>query len=398
MPDKSENLTNIPNSKSPIPNSIAVVGASARSAAFSVLRSGRKAFAADLFADADLARHVPVTQISQYPEGLVDWLAATECDAWLYTGALENRPDLVDRLAQVRPLLGNSGDVLHRCRDPLNLQTLLGNNGIDFPPTQASSQGLPQDGSWLCKTYRGSSGSGVWQLADKNSQRQAKAAGAVFQKCVRGYLASVVFAIGNRGTSTLGITTQWVGSVEVGAAKFQYAGSLGIQQDLQPAVQKQIEKLARVLAEQFQLRGLVGVDLLIEGDRLWVLEINPRYTASVEIVERNEGVSSIDSHIAACTGQTLNNPKRGEPSAQAHGKAILYAKQDIKIDPSFFAWAIAQSGVPFTSCLADIPLEGSSILRGQPILTLFATAAPANLGECLLKRVEEVESWLYGPF
>jgi len=56
---------------------IAIIGASARAAAFSVLRSGRQAVAADLFADADLQQKCRVTRISPYPEGLLDWLHRT---------------------------------------------------------------------------------------------------------------------------------------------------------------------------------------------------------------------------------------------------------------------------------------------------------------------------------
>ena len=140
---------------------LAIVGASARAAAFSAIRAGYEVVAADLFADADLARVAAVTRISNYPEGLADWLAATECDAWMYTGALENYPDLVDRMAAIRPLLGNSGAPLRDVRDPMKLQLALTGAGMLFPETRTSPAGLPLDGSWLCKTYGGASGSGV---------------------------------------------------------------------------------------------------------------------------------------------------------------------------------------------------------------------------------------------
>lgn len=377
------------------PQSIAVLGASARSAAFSVLRSGRNVVAVDLFADADLAQHVHVKQISAYPEGFVDWLAASECDAWLYTGALENYPDLVDQLSQIRPLLGNQGDALRRCRDPLVLQDVLTENGLGFPATQDSGKNLPLDGSWLCKTYRGSSGSGVWQLDGNGSLDQAEAAAAYFQKRVEGWPIAVVFALGEQQNTTLGMTTQWVGADAVGAAQFQYAGSLELQQDLPNAIQQQIEKLAYVLAKQFHLRGLVGVDLLIEVDRLWVLEINPRYTASVEILERNSGISAIDAHVAACLGAQIAGKKSKASSDQAHGKAVLYAKQEVTIDAGFFAWAIAQSGYQLDSGLADVPVEGSLIPQGRPVLTVFAAASRAMLDAHLRQRIGEVEARLY---
>src|SRR5436305_11978694 len=144
---------------------LAIVGASTRSAAASAVRAGFRPLAADLFADADLRRIATATRIRPYPEGLLDWLRATEPPAWMYTGALENYPELVDQMAWIAPLLGNPGDVLTQVRSPWKLADVLRRAGLSFPETRASADGLPQDGSWLVKSYRGASGSGVRVLS-----------------------------------------------------------------------------------------------------------------------------------------------------------------------------------------------------------------------------------------
>ena len=117
--------------------------------------------AADLFADADLRAIATATRISPYPEGFLDWLRAIEPPAWMYTGALENHPELVDQMAWIAPLWGNPGDVLERVRSPWELARTLREAGLLFPETRRSADGLPRDGSWLAKTYHGASGSGV---------------------------------------------------------------------------------------------------------------------------------------------------------------------------------------------------------------------------------------------
>ena len=83
---------------------LAIVGASTRSAAASTVRAGFQLIAADLFADTDLRKIATATRISPYPEGLVDWLRALEPPAWMYTGSLENFPELVDEMAWLAPL------------------------------------------------------------------------------------------------------------------------------------------------------------------------------------------------------------------------------------------------------------------------------------------------------
>ena len=287
---------------------IAVVGASARAAAFSLLRAGRKVVAADLFADADLALHCRATKISPYPEGFADWLAATECDAWLYTGALENSPDLVDCLARSqlllgRPLLGHASEVLRRVRDPLELQTALLRAGLHFPETKIATSGKPENNAWLGKTYRGSCGSGV-----------GKTSGAAYlQRRVEGVSLSAVF----HSSQLLGVTRQLVGEAWAGAAEFQYCGSIG-PWPLLPSVEQQLLRLGELICSEFGMTDLYGVDLLFDGEKLWTIEINPRYTAAVEVVERAYGISVFDS----------TEQQQGHSCV---GKVVLFAKAPLVI-------------------------------------------------------------------
>src|SRR5262245_5672928 len=99
-------------------NHMIIVGASARAAAMSALRAGWSPWCADLFADADLERIAPVRRIAsdEYPDGLIDTLKDAPAGPWMYTGALENRPDLIARVD--RPLLGNSADGVRAVRKP----------------------------------------------------------------------------------------------------------------------------------------------------------------------------------------------------------------------------------------------------------------------------------------
>jgi len=77
----------------------------------------------------------------------------------MYTGALENYPELVDQMAWIAPLLGNPGDVLARIRSPWELGDVLRGAGLLFPET-AGGRRLPAM-EVLAKTYNGASGSGV---------------------------------------------------------------------------------------------------------------------------------------------------------------------------------------------------------------------------------------------
>jgi len=138
-----------------------VLGASARAAAFSIRRAGYEPYAIDLFADRDLAAICPAVKIQRYPHDFLASLAAAPSAPWIYTGGLENYPRLVDRMAALRPLLGNRGDVLRRIRDPLQLAEAPRDAGCSFPPLGGTA-GLPSSAmQWLVKPLRSSGGLAV---------------------------------------------------------------------------------------------------------------------------------------------------------------------------------------------------------------------------------------------
>ena len=74
---------------------------SVRAAAFSAQRAGFAPQCADCFADADLARRFPTTRVDNYPDGLAAPAAEAPFGGWMYTGGLENCPDLVDQVVSI---------------------------------------------------------------------------------------------------------------------------------------------------------------------------------------------------------------------------------------------------------------------------------------------------------
>jgi uncharacterized protein len=398
---------------------LAIVGASTRSAAASAVRAGFQPLAADLFGDADLQRIATTTRIRPYPEGFLDWLRSVEPPAWMYTGALENYPELVDQMAWIAPLLGNPGDVLARVRSPWELSDALHRAGLLFPETRASAAGLPQDGSWLAKTYHGASGSGVRLLSAQQgvwSREEIQAEKLCFQKRVDGTPCAAVYVAADGEAQLLGVTRQLIGEPWVRAHGFQYAGSIG-PWPVSEATRTTLVRLGNVLSKRFELVGLVGVDFMLDGEQVWTVEINPRYTASVEIVERFTSVAAIAAHVAACGGlcgeleqagpspapiggEAFDGLSRADAPARyesnCHGKATLFATRDVVISETFADYSIAESVRFPWPMLGDVSGAGTPIENGRPVLTIFASGTSvAEVEQRLRERVVEVEDRLY---
>jgi len=401
---------------------LAIVGASTRAAAASARRAGFQPLAADLFADADLRAMATTTRIAPYPEGFLDWMRAIEPRAWMYTGALENHPERVDQLAWIAPLWGNPGDVLERVRSPHEVASALSHAGLRFPETRDLADGLPRNGSWLAKTCRGASGSGVHALSDRGREGEwekgkgdasttsrespslplSSSPRLYYQQRVAGRPCAAAFVAEDGDAMLLGVTRQLIGEPWLGAHGFQYAGSIG-PLPIDGTVEATIRGIGRVVAEQFELAGVFGVDFILDGDQVWVVEVNPRYTASMEICERISGLNVIGLHARLFQGNANISLSAGDAraptrsAAASHGKAILFAKRDIKISQLFAEVSLAEAlRMPWPT-LADVSPAGTIIEVGRPILTVFADGQTMEAVEQRLRqRVLEIEQLLYG--
>jgi predicted ATP-grasp superfamily ATP-dependent carboligase len=224
----------------------------------------------------------------------------------------------------------------------------------------------------------------------------------VYQRRIEGDACAAVF-VGNELEATLlGITKQLIQMPWLKASAFQYAGSIA-PFELMDRAQNEIQRIGNTLAERFSLIGLFGVDFILQGDQIWTLEVNPRYTASVEVVERASGMNAIEAHAAACCGSPIQGVRpsavQNPQSAMVrlvHGKAILFADRPIAVREAFFSWAMSETRSQPWPSMADISPVGTTIASGQPVATVFAAGSDgAEIEHRLQERVREVERRLY---
>jgi predicted ATP-grasp superfamily ATP-dependent carboligase len=365
---------------------LVIVGASIRAAAFSALRAGFQPAGADLFADQDLVASVPVLRVTQYPQQLSRALENWPGTDWLYTGALENHPRLVGQMEQQGQLLGNSQAVLERLARPLDLQKVLTGAGLSCPRIVLDR---PDDRQgWLCKPVHSAGGTGI-HPADKPI-RPRPTGMVYYQQQVAGIPASAVFLATPTGVLLLGVTRQLVGPGFTAAAPFAYCGSIG-PLSLSERLLPEVIAMGSVLGDHFSLRGLFGIDLVIDEQRAWFIEINPRISASAEIIERTTGQSLIGLHVDACRGASPR--PRSESTTGQWGKAILFARQSLVVPaafPSLFRTAEQDEGS--WPSVADLPSAGSRIAGGRPVLTVFARGQSAGEVETRLReRIHRLE-------
>ena len=369
---------------------VLILGVSARAAAFSAVRAGFRPLAVDCFRDRDLAAVCDCVRIDRFPDGLEAAAEAFPPCPWLYTGGLENRPRLVDRMAVGRELLGNLGHVLREVRNPFRLAQVLRSD--DLPTLDVSAD--PPDassGRWLRKPRWSGGGRGI-EFASSSRERDRA---HYYQRYMPGTPCSAIFVGAEGKAAWLGATQQLIGTAWTGARGFEYAGSLG-PLDIQPDQRRQWERIGRVLAERFGLSGLFGVDAVVVEGTVWVVEVNPRYTASVEVFELACGLTTMLPHVRACRDGELPRHWPVVPQERV-GKAIIYARNPGRVPAGFDGFVHRWNANPARPVLADIPPNGSEFSSGEPVLTVLAHASSlAAVAKLLEQTVAAVQAALSG--
>jgi uncharacterized protein len=132
--------------------------------------------------------------------------------------------------------------------------------------------------------------------------------------------------------------------------------------------------------------GACGVDFIARAGVPVPIEVNPRYSASMELVERAYGLPVFAAHAAACTGGALpafDLMRARRSGGGAVGKAIVYARRDVVLGDTT-RWLDDDAR-------RDVPHPGERIRAGRPICTVLARGDDAaGCRAALLRRAAEV--------
>ena len=356
---------------------VLIAGVSTRAFALSAVAAGYSVVALDGYGDLDLCRHVTAFSLSrdfgvEYgARALVSAAQRIDCDAVSYTSNLENHPAQVLALTRGRSLWGNTPDTLRRVRDPLRLSRLLRRRGFAAPRTRST---VPASGdgrrAWLRKPRASGGGQGITPWRGGAPGRHG-----VLQERIRGTPGSITFAADGHRAVPLTLTQQLIGDPNFGARPFRYCGSILASAGDPAALLDDAEletaiELAQVVTEEFELVGVNGIDFMAHRGVPWPIEVNPRPTASMELLERWHAVSVFATHVQAVHGSLPSFDLRaGRRKPGAVGKAVLYAPRALRLGDTR-PWLIDQN-------IRDIPHPGERISRGAPLCTVFAVAPDA---------------------
>jgi uncharacterized protein len=339
---------------------VLVVAVSARMLAQLAVAEGYAVTALDRFGDVDL-RAIAPGATAPTNDALAARAADVDADAVVYGGGLENRPDLVGQLCKGRELLGTPPERLAAVRDPWAIRAAACAAGARAPETRAIDE-LPEPAgagrggrdpdAWLRKPWRGGGGRGVRRWMGGRLRPTE-----ILQRRVHGLSCSAVAIGDGRLATVLGVTEQLHRR-----PGFQWTGNVTpprLPEGERAELDGQLRAVCAEVAARFRVCGAFGVDAVWDGRHAWVLEVNPRPPAGLELF----GPGGFGAHVRGARGIGL--PTAGTPPATrcAKVKLVLFADRDLRApDPGWWP----------ADLVRDIPHAGETITRGAPVCTLIS--------------------------
>ncbi len=332
--------------------------------------AGYEVIAADVFCDQDTCRDafmaIPLPYVNggfspeSFRKAIFPLLNGNGV-AFIYGSGFETQPDLLDQVAQHCPIIGNSASAIRAAKDPQRFFALL--TSLDIPcPEFALDPPAFADG-WLRKLVGGSGGTHI-----VGSGRGGGEA-SYFQRLVPGVPVSLLFLTDGSGVREVGFNRQVLAPAS--DMPYRYGGAVS-QVDLAEPVRQGMKSAAHGIASAFGLRGLNSLDCMVEGDRFWVLEVNPRLSATFSLYDHfARGARLFEAHVQACAGSLADVL----PSEQAQAHLIYYADNDVTIP----------QGMIWPEWVADIPEDRSRIRAGEPLCTVMAAGDVASQAEMLAR-------------
>ena len=288
------------------------------------------------------------------------------CLGLCFGAGFEAQPDLLAAISERIPLLGNSPQTVTACKNPQLLAEFCAANHVAMPVIQFTRP--INTLGWLQKHIGGSGGAhikpvlplfkSILSLEILNNQV------VYYQKVQAGTPYSCLFLAHQKNSQVIGFNEQWC--TPINAQPYRFGGAVS-HAELSEQVKKAISELIAKATAFFGLNGMNSCDFLLHDNAIYLLEINPRLSATMGLYACKKG-NLLAAHVQACVGNLQCWPV---VEKQAHAMHIVYANNTayVPIDMDWPEW------------VCDIPQPNSEIPAGAPICTVVADARSAKLAK-----------------
>ena len=355
---------------------ILLIGFATRHVASSAVRAGLEVYAIDHFCDLDL-RQITVAcasfqELYEIPDLARRFCAQYPIDAVITTSGAEDLSDLPI------PILGTSPDIAGRFLNKALTQEFFEEHG--FPVPARVPRGVFPAMIKPCK------GSGGWRNALVSGEEEIDEWEALFpgepyllQEVAPGIPASVCCVTNGRSARSIAVNLQILrGSKE---ARFGFCGSVT---PFRHPLAGKMRDMAEAIAAASGCQGIIGIDFLVTEDRVIPIEVNPRFVATLDTIERATGCNLVTIHLDAFEGKL---PVSLPDNDHFCIRQILFAPHEITISSDLSH---------LMPSVADIPVPPTSFEAGDAVISVYGEGSDEASARSVLDKTIKVVSQYIG--
>jgi predicted ATP-grasp superfamily ATP-dependent carboligase len=333
---------------------------SARLLAQSAIQAGFTVWVSDCFLDTDTPGHrkcklpqfrsANLTQIQQK----LLLLTQSEPCYLVYGSGIELIPELLSKLPKNITLLGNDIESVNICNNPVAFFKLLIKLRLNFPDTFFEKP-LHTDKSFLSKPLISIGG-----ISIEVTQPNKHYVDNYYQQFIKGVSGSALFVSANNDFRALSFNKQLHSkdSFLLTGIEAPFILSDKNTQIVSSAISK--------LTEALQLKGLNSLDFIVdEYDNLFFLELNPRPSASMALIESDQ-CNPIKIHFDACQKGLLPNKQ----TFNSNHKGFYYFFPSKKVT--------INENIQWPNLCFDIPAAGTVIEQNNPVCSYLIQSDSSN--------------------
>ncbi len=379
---------------------VAVLGFNARPIACSAKRAGARVIVSDYWGDEDLdacsskwtAILTPIPGKRQRAplekrvhvglvENLIETIEQEDIDHLFVGSGFDDNTHSLAKLEKRTAITGNSTVQMQKARDRLTIEKLVESQGLHIPTSliartldeayaNCDELGYP----CVIRPPLSGGGSGISLVSDPSQveaacwrlQAEIESPEVIVQQYIAGSDGSSCVLSTGTESVVLSVQGQLIGMPSAGRnCDFVYSGNY-TPMHLSNSVKQLIVDSSELICTTLELQGTNGIDFVVDKqERVWFLEINPRFQGTLEMLERGGGISVTELHTAVCNGILPTDIPPFSPSI----KLVVFSRRNGKV-PDLSKYENTVDRTP----------KGVVVNRGDPVCTVIKTSA--TLSDC----------------
>jgi uncharacterized protein len=381
---------------------------SARPFVAAATKAGYIVDAIDAFADSQTVSLAKTTMVVAYDqngfdaESLLAAISKLDVNQYLgfiYGSGFEAQPKLLKKIADIIPLIGNSPATVEAVKTATEFFSALDLYNIPYPFTGKQLPIAEPSTEFFLQKFSGGSGGAHIKIASNNDVLSTN---HYYQQHVIGRSISLLFIANGLEVKVLGFNEQWLSPAPT--LPFRYGGAVS-HADLPLLVKQQMIRAALVLTKEFGLLGLNSLDAIVRDDIAYILEINPRLSATFDLYSDDlyqlpdakmcANLNIMHLHIYASEGEAFQLTDIEKPIhivKQSKAHAVIYASKDSEM-PAGIEWP---NWVVDTPYIEEINRAGQdkliTVLMDEPVCSVLACANDAISAKMIVNaRVKSIK-------